>query len=86
VVLDATPTQRSGIAYAQPAIAKKQNESARVRAYGAVLNPKRAGRHRGTEGSRTKAAIGASKYGLALKISSDGGITVFHAGKEFISI
>jgi hypothetical protein len=62
------------------------NNSGRVRAYGAVLNPKRAGRHRGTEGSRTKAAIGASKYGLALKISSDGGITVFHAGKEFISI
>jgi len=62
------------------------DNSGRIRAYGAVLNPKRAGRHRGTEGSRTKAAIGASKYGLALKISSDGDITVYHEGKEFIKI
>ena len=60
------------------------DNSGRIRAYGAVLNPKRAGRHRGSEGSRTKAAIGASKFGLALKISSDGDITVYHDGKEFI--
>ncbi len=60
------------------------DNSGRIRAYGAVLNPRKAGRHRGAEGSRTKAAIGASKYGLALKISSDGDITVYHAGKAFI--
>lgn len=44
-------------------------------AYGAILQPKRAGKLRGTEGSRTKAAIGASNYGLAIKVSSDGDIT-----------
>jgi DNA integrity scanning protein DisA with diadenylate cyclase activity len=62
------------------------NNSGRIRAYGAVLNPKKSGRLRGTEGSRTKAAIGASKYGLAVKISSDGDITVYYEGKEFIRI
>jgi hypothetical protein len=39
-----------------------------ILAYGAILSPKKAGRLRGTEGSRTKAAIGASNYGLAIKI------------------
>lgn len=60
------------------------NNSGRILAYGAVLQPKKAGRLRGTEGSRTKAAIGASNYGLAVKISSDGDITVYYEGKEFI--
>jgi len=62
------------------------DNSGRIRAYGAVLQPKKAGRLRGTEGSRTKAAIGASNYGLAVKISSDGDITVYHEGKAFISM
>jgi len=57
-----------------------------IRAYGAVLQPRRAGRLRGTEGSRTKAAIGASNYGLSVKISSDGDITVYHNGAEFIRV
>jgi len=60
--------------------------SGRVLAYGAVLQPKRAGRLRGTEGSRTKAATGASNYGMAVKISSDGDITVYHEGKAFIKV
>lgn len=60
--------------------------SGRILAYGAVLQPKKAGRLRGTEGSRTKAAIGASNYGLAIKISADGDITVFHKGREFMGI
>jgi DNA integrity scanning protein DisA with diadenylate cyclase activity len=60
--------------------------SGRVLAYGAVLQPKKAGRLRGTEGSRTKAAIGASNYGLAVKISSDGDISVYFDGKEFIRV
>jgi DisA bacterial checkpoint controller nucleotide-binding len=60
------------------------NNSGRIRAYGAVLQPRKAGRLRGTEGSRTKAAIGASNYGLAVKISSDGDITVYHNGVQFI--
>ncbi len=62
------------------------DNSGQIRAYGAVLQPKKAGRLRGTEGSRTKAAIGASKYGLAVKISSDGDITVYYEGKEFIKM
>jgi DNA integrity scanning protein DisA with diadenylate cyclase activity len=60
--------------------------SGEILAYGAVLQPKRAGRLRGSEGSRTKAAIGASNYGLAVKISSDGDITVYFNGMEFFRI
>jgi hypothetical protein len=55
-------------------------------AYGAVLEPKRRGRVDAEEGSRTKAAIGASNYGLAIKVSSDGDITVYVKGREFIRI
>src|SRR5216684_3746731 len=55
-----------------------------ILAYGAILNPKKAGQLRGTEGSRTKAAIGASNYGLTIKVSSDGDIDVFHGGKAFM--
>jgi DNA integrity scanning protein DisA with diadenylate cyclase activity len=57
-----------------------------IRAYGAVLQPKKAGRIRGAEGSRTKAAIGASNYGLAVKVSSDGDVTVYHEGDEFMRV
>ena len=60
--------------------------SGQVVAYGAVLQPKKSGRLRGSEGSRTKAAIGASNYGLAVKISSDGDISVYHDGKAFIRV
>ncbi len=58
--------------------------SGEILAYGAVLQPRKRGPLRGTEGSKTKAAIGASKYGLAVKISADGAISVYHKGKEFI--
>lgn len=58
----------------------------RIMAHGAVLEPRRKGKSAGAEGSRTKAAIGASHYGLSVKISSDGGITVYAAGKEFVAI
>jgi hypothetical protein len=57
-----------------------------ILAYGAILSPKKAGRLRSAEGSRTKAAIGASNYGLAIKISSDGDIDVFHKGKSFMGV
>lgn len=60
--------------------------SGRVVAYGAVLQPKRAGKLRGSEGSRTKAAIGASNYGLSVKVSSDGDISVYHNGQAFIRV
>jgi hypothetical protein len=62
------------------------DNTGQVLAYGAVLQPKRTGRLRGTEGSRTKAAIGASNYGLSLKISADGDITVYHEGEKFIQM
>ena len=62
------------------------DNSGRIRAYGAVLQPKKTGKLRGTEGSRTKAAIGASNYGLAVKISSDGDISVYYKGSEFIRV
>jgi len=60
--------------------------SGKIVAYGAVLRPKKSGKLIGAEGSRTKAAIGASNYGLAVKISSDGDISVFHEGKTFIRV
>jgi len=62
------------------------DNSGEVRAYGSVLQPKKRGSLKGTEGSRTKAAIGASNYGLAVKISSDGAITVYHDGEEFLGV
>lgn len=58
--------------------------SGKVLAYGAVLQAKKSARLQGTEGSRTKAAIRASHYGLAVKISADGDISVYHKGKQFI--
>jgi hypothetical protein len=60
--------------------------SGEILAYGAVLQPKNSGRLHGSEGSRTKAAIGASNYGLAIKVSSDGDITVYFDGMEFFRI
>lgn len=62
------------------------NNSGRILAYGAVLQPKKSGKLRGTEGSRTKAAIGASNYGLAVKISADGEICIYNNGSEFIRV
>jgi hypothetical protein len=62
------------------------DNSGRLRAYGAVLEPKRHGKSKGTQGARTKAAKGASYIGLAVKISSDGEISVYHDGKEFITV
>ena len=55
-------------------------------AYGAILEPKKKGRITGTEGSRSKAAIGSSNYGLSIKVSSDGDITVYVQGKELLAV
>ena len=62
------------------------DNSGRIKAYGAVLQPAEAGELPRSEGSRTKAAIGASNYGLAVKVSSDGGIAIYHLGKPFMSM
>lgn len=60
--------------------------SGELLAYGAVLEPKkRAGVSR-AEGARTKAAIGASHYGVSIKVSSDGAITFYRKGKPFLEI
>lgn len=55
-------------------------------AYGAVLETKARGAVRKAEGSRTKAAIGASSFGIAVKVSADGDITYFYNGKHYLSI
>ena len=57
-----------------------------ILAYGAVLEPKKKGDIHAEEGSRTKAAKGASNYGVSVKVSSDGDLTVFMLGKEFIRV
>lgn len=62
------------------------DNTGRLLAYGAVLNPKKKGRVRGSEGARTKAAIGASEYGLALKTSSDGDITAYSKGEPVFTV
>jgi DNA integrity scanning protein DisA with diadenylate cyclase activity len=58
----------------------------RILSYGSVLEPKKRRGILKAEGSRTKAAIGSSNYGLALKISSDGDITVYVGGAELIRV
>lgn len=62
------------------------DRSGRVLAYGAVMRPRKKGRLKGTEGSRTKAAIGASNYGTAVKVSSDGQISIYFKGSEFLTL
>lgn len=49
----------------------------RILAYGAVLEPKRQPKTRDSEGARTKAALAASRVGLAVKVSADGDITAY---------
>jgi DNA integrity scanning protein DisA with diadenylate cyclase activity len=56
----------------------------RMLAYGAVL--KTSGRFNPSEGSRTKAAISASRYGIAVKVSSDGDITFYEGRKVFLEL
>jgi hypothetical protein len=60
--------------------------SGRILAYGAVLQPRKSGALLGTEGSRTKAAIGASFFGLAVKVSSDGDICIYSGGKKYLEV
>ena len=56
----------------------------RMLAYGAVL--KASGHFHPSEGSRTKAAISASRYGIAVKVSSDGDITFYEGRKIFLEL
>jgi hypothetical protein len=58
----------------------------RLLAYGAVLQPNKRDKFNPSEGSRTKAAITASKFGIAIKVSSDGDITFYEQGKSFLKL
>lgn len=60
--------------------------SGKLRAWGAVLNPKRSRGITHGQGSRTKAALGASHYGLATKVSSDGDIVFYKDGTDVLSM
>jgi hypothetical protein len=60
--------------------------SGRLLAYGAVLEPQEVEVPTEVEGARTRAAIGASRYGLAIKISSEGPITFYQNDAEFLKI
>lgn len=62
------------------------SNSGELLAYASVLHPKSKRGQSGSEGSRTKAAIGASYLGISVKISSDGDITVFQNGRQIITI
>jgi len=62
------------------------NNKGDILAYGAVLQPRKRGKVGPAEGSRTKAAIGASNYGLSVKISSDGDISFYESGEKYLTI
>lgn len=53
-------------------------------AYGAVLITRE--ESGASEGSRTKAAISASRFGIAVKVSSDGDIAFYDKGKIFMQL
>lgn len=60
------------------------NNKGHILAYGAVLRA--FGRFSPSEGSRTKAAIAASRYGIAVKVSSDGDIAFYEGRKPFLEL
>jgi len=62
------------------------SNNGKLLAYGAVLEYAKRSKVRNEEGSRSKAAKGASKYGLSIKISSDGGIKCYSREEEFIEV
>ncbi len=59
------------------------DRSGMLLAYGAMVTSKK---KTGAQGSRTRAAMGASRLGLAIKVSSDGGIAVYRKGKEVLAL
>lgn len=62
------------------------DNSGRLLAYGAVLSSDKTGGIGSGQGSRTKAAIGASHYGLATKVSSDGEIAFYSVGEAILAV
>ncbi len=55
----------------------------RLIAYGAMV---RSSSSTSTQGARSRAAVAASRLGLAMKVSSDGGISVYRHGKLVVSL
>jgi hypothetical protein len=58
----------------------------RVQAYGAILSTRSTRGASATEGARSKAAMSASRFGLAVKVSSDGAISAYARGREVFKV
>jgi len=58
----------------------------RILACGEIVDISGAARSRPTGGGRTHAAVAASGYGLAIKVSEDGPISLFKNGDQLIRI
>jgi len=59
------------------------DRTGRLIAYGAMV---RSSSSNSTQGARSRAAVAASRRGLAVKVSSDGGISVYRRGKLVVSL
>jgi hypothetical protein len=58
------------------------DRSGKILAYGAMVNPASSAK----QGARTRAALGASHKGIAIKVSSDGDIELYRGGKLHFEI
>ena len=59
------------------------DRTGRLMAYGAMV---RTSSSASTQGARSRAAVAASRLGLAMKVSSDGGIAVYRHGNLVVSL
>jgi DNA integrity scanning protein DisA with diadenylate cyclase activity len=59
------------------------DRTGRLIAYGAMV---RSSSSTSTQGARSRAAVAASRLGLAMKVSSDGGISVYRHGNLVVSL
>ncbi|HYQ82283.1 MAG TPA: hypothetical protein VEP68_12310 [Anaeromyxobacteraceae bacterium] len=59
------------------------DRTGRLMAYGAMV---RSSSSPATQGARSRAAVAASRLGLAMKVSSDGGISVYRHGNPVVSL
>lgn len=60
------------------------SDQGKLLGFGVILRPPGDGKRKAEVGARTLAARLASQYGLAIKISEDGPVTVYHQGKKII--
>ena len=59
------------------------DRTGRLMAYGAMV---RSSSSTSTQGARSRAAVAASRLGLAMVISADGGISVYRHGRPVVSL